>query len=87
MVTKSIMVREALKAVCGKERYTHFAIYADKRSGGKVRVKVQERWAQDITDDEAQKIVGYVGTHYDTKVTVTARRSGSRWLDYTAFLL
>lgn len=87
MVTKSTMVREAIKAVCGEERYAKFAIYVDKRSNDKVRVKVQERWAQDITVDEAQEIVEYVRTHYDTKVTVTAGSSGSRMLHYTAFLL
>ena len=86
-VTKSGMVRSALKVVCGKERYEAFAVYADKRSNDAVRVKVQERWGGVITEEEAQAITKYIQDNYGAEVTVTAGCSGGRMLHYTAFTL
>lgn len=86
-VTKSTMVRNALKAVCGEERYEAFGVYADKRSNDTVRVKVQERWGGVITEEERQAITKYVQDNYGIEVTVTAGCSGGRMLHYTAFTL
>ena len=89
MVKKSTMVREALKAVLGKERYGDMVgfIYTDQRAGGKVRVKIQDSYAGVITEDEAAQVVGYVQEQYDLPVEVKTGRSGSKMRHYTAFTL
>lgn len=89
-VKKSTMVRNALKEVLGKEKYTKMAgahIFVDTRSNGKVRVKVQDSWAGALTEDEAQKVVAFVQEHYGEEVEVSTGVSGSRLAHYTAFTL
>ena len=89
-VKKSTMVRNALKEVLGKEKYANMAgahIFADTRSGGKVRVKVQDSWAGVLTEDEAQQVVVFVREHYGEEVEVSTGVGGSRHAHYTAFTL
>lgn len=88
-IKKSTVVREALKTVLGKERYSDLTgfIYTDQRAGGRVRVKVQDSYAGVLTEDEAAQVTAYIQERYDLPVEVKAGRSGSRMYHFTAFTL
>lgn len=83
----STIVREALKAVVGEDKYKDLIIYADKRTDGKHRVKVQHvSWAN-LTEVEEQEVTDYIVSNYGEDVEVQRGQSGSRMLRYTAWVL
>ena len=86
-ITGSKIVREALKAVVGADRYKDLIIYADKHKDGKHRVKVQQvPWAS-LTEVEAQEVTDYIVSNYGEDVEVQRGQGGSRMLRYTAWVV
>ena len=86
-ITGSTIVREAIKAVVGEDRYRSLLIYADKRKDGKRRVKVQQVSWSHLTKVEVQEVTDYIVAHYGEDVEVQEGRSGSRMLEYVAWVL
>jgi len=86
-ITGSTIVREAIKAVVGEDRYRSLLIYVDKRKDGKRRVKVQQVYWSRLTKVETQQVTDYIVAHYGEDVEVQEGRSGSRMLEYVAWVL
>lgn len=86
-VKGSTIIREALKAVVGEDRYKDLIIYVDKHKDGRHKVKVQQvSWAN-LTDVEEQEVTDYIVANYSESVKVDRGRSGSRLLEYVAWVL
>lgn len=86
VITSTGIVRQALKAVVGEERYKSFIIYTG-RLKDKSRLKIQQvAWAR-IEDNEIQEVVDYIKENYDKEVEVKTGVSGSRHLGYVAFYI
>lgn len=86
VITGTGIIRQALKAVVGEERYKDLLIYADKLKNGH-KVKVQQLGWAHIEENEAQEVVDYVKENYGKEVEVKAGVSGSRHLGYVAFYI
>lgn len=86
VITGTGIVRQALKAVIGEERYKDLRIYTDKLQG-RHKVKVQQySWAR-VEDNEAKEVVDYIKENYGKEVEVKTGVSGSRHLGYMAFYI
>lgn len=86
VITGTGVVRQALKAVVGKDRYKHLLIYADKLKD-RSKLKIQQLiWAH-ITEDEVQEVVDYIKENYNKEVEVKTGVSGSRYIPYVAFYI
>lgn len=83
-VRTSTMVREALKAVVGKEAYGQLGIYVDKRKTG-YRVKVEQRSWANITAQQVAEVAKYVKDVYGVEVKITEGQSGGHNLEWVAF--
>lgn len=86
-ITGASIVREALKAVVGPERYSKLIIYVNKRAND-YRVKVEQTSWSSITDTEVDAVVKYIQDNYpgDT-VKVEKGQSGGRVLKFVAFII
>ena len=85
VITGTGIVRQALKAVVGEERYKSFIIYTGKLKD-KSRLKIQQAaWA--IEENEIQEVVNYIKENYDKEVEVKTGVSGSRHLGYVTFYI
>lgn len=79
VVTGTGIVRQALKAVLGEERYKDLRIYTDKLQD-RHKVKVQQyAWAR-VEDNEVKEVVDYIKENYGKEVEVKTGVSGSRHL-------
>ena len=86
VITGTGIVRQALKAVMGEERYKGLIIYTG-RLKDRHRLKVQQvSWAR-IEDNEVQEVVDYIKENYNKEVEVKTGVSGSRHLGYVAFYI
>lgn len=86
VITGTGIVRQALKAVVGEERYKGLRIYTGKLKD-RSKVKVQQyAWAR-IEENEVQEVVDYIKENYDKEVEVKTGVSGSRHLGYVAFYI
>jgi hypothetical protein len=86
VITGTGIVRQALKAVIGEERYKGLIIYTGKLKD-RSRLKVQQvAWAR-IEDNEVQEVVDYIKENYNKEVEVKTGVSGSRHLGYVAFYI
>ena len=86
VITGTGIVRQALKAVVGEERYKDLLIYTDKLKG-RHKVKVQQLgWAK-VEENEVKEVVDYVKENYDKEVEVKTGVGGSRHLEYVAFYI
>ena len=86
VITGTGIVRQALKAVLGEERYKGLIIYTGKLKD-RSRLKIQQvSWAY-IEDNEVQEVVDYIKENYDKEVEVKTGVSGSRHLGYLAFYI
>lgn len=86
VITSTGMVRQALKAVMGEERYKGLIIYTGKLKD-KSRLKIQQvSWAR-IEENEVQEVVDYIKENYGKEVEVKTGVSGSRHLGYVAFYI
>ena len=86
VITGTGIVRQALKAVIGEERYKGLIIYTGKLKD-RSRLKVQQvSWAR-IEDNEVQEVVDYIKENYNKEVEVKTGVSGSRHLGYVAFYI
>lgn len=88
VITSTGMVRQALKAVMGEERYKGLIIYTGKlKDKNRSRLKVQQvSWAR-IEENEVQEVVDYIKENYNKEVEVKTGVSGSRHLGYVAFYI
>ena len=86
VITGTGIVRQALKAVIGEERYKHLLIYTGKLKD-KSRLKVQQLGWAHIEENEIQEVVDYIKENYNKEVEVKAGVSGSRHLGYVAFYI
>lgn len=86
VITSTGMVRQALKAVMGEERYKGLIIYTGKLKD-RSRLKVQQvSWAR-IEENEVQEVVDYIEENYGKEVEVKTGVSGYRHLEYVAFYI
>jgi hypothetical protein len=86
VTTGTGIVRQALKAVIGEERYKGLIIYTGKLKD-RSRLKIQQvAWAR-IEDNEVQEVVDYIKENYNMEVEVKTGVSGSRHLGYVAFYI
>lgn len=88
VITGTGIVRQALKAVIGEERYKGLIIYTGKlKDSNRSRLKVQQvSWAR-IEENEVQEVVDYIKENYNKEVEVKTGVSGSRHLGYVAFYI
>ncbi len=85
-ITGTGIVRQALKAVVGEERYKDFIIYTGKLKD-RSKLKIQQvGWAH-IEDNEVQEVVDYIRENYGKEVEVKTGVSGSRHLGYVTFYI
>lgn len=86
VVTGAGIVRQALKAVVGEERYKDLLIYVDKLKD-RHKVKIQQLgWAR-VEENEVKEVVDYIKENYGKEVEVKTGVSGSRHLGYVAFYI
>ena len=86
VITGTGIVRQALKAVVGEERYKDFIIYTDKLKD-RSKLKIQQvGWAR-IEENEVQEVVDYIKENYGKEVEVKTGVSGSRHLGYVTFYI
>jgi hypothetical protein len=86
VITGTGIVRQALKAVIGEERYKGLIIYTGKLKD-RSRLKIQQvAWAR-IEDNEVQEVVDYIKENYSKEVEVKTGVSGSKHLGYVAFYI
>jgi hypothetical protein len=86
VITGTGIVRQALKAVIGEERYKGLIIYTGKLKD-RSRLKIQQvAWAR-IEDNEVQEVVDYIKENYNKEVEVKTGVSGSKHLGYVAFYI
>lgn len=86
VITGTGMVRQAIKAVIGEERYKNLLIYTGKLKD-RSKLKVQQLGWAHIEENEVQEIVDYIKENYSKEVEVKTGVSGSRHLAYVAFYI
>lgn len=84
---KVTIVRQAIKAVVGEDRYKGLVIYTDNLKKNRSRLMVQQGiWAH-IGDNEVKEVVNYIREHYSKEVGVRADARGRGYVPYVAFYI